>query len=78
MNDFAAPDDLCCAITLEVFRDPVRLADGITYERQAIVAWLRKHNTSPITRVILTDKNIRMDWNMRYQVAEWLRGQDAD
>lgn len=30
--------------------DPVIADDGISYERQAIVDWLKVNNTSPITR----------------------------
>uniref|UniRef100_A0A383VC19 U-box domain-containing protein n=1 Tax=Tetradesmus obliquus TaxID=3088 RepID=A0A383VC19_TETOB len=44
---------LCCPITHEVFVDPVVAADGITYERKAIVDWLGSHNTSPMTNSVL-------------------------
>jgi hypothetical protein len=44
---------LCCPITHEVFVDPVVAADGITYERRAIVDWLSTHNTSPMTNTVL-------------------------
>lgn len=30
--------------------DPVVAADGHTYERTAIAAWLQHHNTSPVTK----------------------------
>ena len=29
--------------------DPVIAADGHTYERAAIAAWLQQHHTSPVT-----------------------------
>ncbi|CAF2593036.1 unnamed protein product [Rotaria sp. Silwood2] len=44
------PDDsVLCPITLELFRDPVLAQDGHTYERKAIVEWIKKNGTSPIT-----------------------------
>jgi serine/threonine protein kinase len=44
------PDDsLLCPITLELFRDPVLAQDGHTYERPAIIEWIQKNGTSPIT-----------------------------
>ncbi|CAF1259878.1 unnamed protein product [Didymodactylos carnosus] len=44
------PDDsLLCPITLQLFRDPVLAQDGHTYERQAIVEWIKTNGTSPIT-----------------------------
>ena len=44
-----AKQDLRCPITLEVMRDPVMAADGHSYEREAILRWLRGHRTSPLT-----------------------------
>ena len=43
------PDDLRCPLTLELFEDPVTAQDGHTYERRAIVEWLNKKKTSPLT-----------------------------
>jgi len=46
--------DLECPISHEVFRDPVMLRDGHTYERKSIEDWFdRKNNTSPMTRQVL-------------------------
>ncbi len=39
-----------CPITKTLLEDPVVATDGYTYSRQAITTWLRKSNTSPITR----------------------------
>lgn len=33
--------------------DPVFAADGHTYEREAIEAWLQAHSTSPMTNLSL-------------------------
>ena len=42
---------LTCPITLELFVDPVLASDGYTYERSAIVEWVKNHHdTSPMTR----------------------------
>jgi len=41
---------LQCPITLATMREPVIATDGITYEKDAIIAWLRQHGTSPQTR----------------------------
>lgn len=44
-----------CPITLDVPRDPVRdRIDGTIYDRPAIVAWLSRHGTSPMTRRPMT------------------------
>jgi hypothetical protein len=42
---------LTCPITLELFIDPVLASDGHTYERSAIIEWIKHHHgTSPMTR----------------------------
>ena len=43
------PLELCCPITLELFTDPVQTIHGMTYERSAIVEWLKKHDTDPLS-----------------------------
>lgn len=44
------PESYLCCITQEIMTDPVVDHEGNTYERSAIVEWLRNHDTSPITR----------------------------
>ena len=48
INDAAA--DLLCPISQELPVDPVIAEDGQIYERGAIVEWLSRNATSPITR----------------------------
>ena len=43
------PPEIFCPITTEIMVDPVVTADGHTYERSAIVKWLLKKATSPLT-----------------------------
>jgi superfamily II DNA or RNA helicase len=44
-----------CPITMDVPRDPVRdRIDGTVYDRHAIIAWLSRHHTSPMTRRPMT------------------------
>jgi hypothetical protein len=53
-------DVLTCPITFEIFVDPVLADDGHTYERSAIVEWLKHHNdTSPITREPIKIKELK-------------------
>jgi len=53
-------DALTCPITLELFVDPVLADDGHTYERSAIIEWIKYHNgTSPITREPIKIKELK-------------------
>ncbi len=56
-----------CPITHEIMSDPVIAEDGNTYERSAILQWLKEHNTSPITREIINTKVINNN-SMRTQL----------
>ncbi|CAF4820355.1 unnamed protein product [Rotaria socialis] len=41
--------NLTCTITKRIFVDPVKATDGKTYERSAIIDWLRGNRVSPQT-----------------------------
>ncbi|KAK7485836.1 hypothetical protein BaRGS_00022936, partial [Batillaria attramentaria] len=52
-------DELLCPITREVMKDPVIAADGYTYDRSAIRAWLESgKDRSPMTNAVLAHKNL--------------------
>lgn len=44
------PDHLLCPITSEMMADPVIAEDGHTYERAALMSWIERNPTSPMTR----------------------------
>eukprot|EP00466_Bigelowiella_natans_P017965 jgi/Bigna1/74743/fgenesh1_pg.30_\ len=47
------PNEFLCPLTHEVLRDPVITKDGHTYERAAIELWLQRHDTSPLTNMVV-------------------------
>ncbi|KAL3130352.1 hypothetical protein ABBQ38_008180 [Trebouxia sp. C0009 RCD-2024] len=54
LTPYRAPTEHCailfqCPLTKALMQKPVIAADGYTYEKQAIVSWLRSHDTSPVT-----------------------------
>ena len=60
-----------CPITHEIMEDPVVAADGFTSERSAIEEWLARHDTSPITREVLSTKASVRNFMARSLIAEW-------
>lgn len=49
-----------------VMKDPVLLlGDNHSYERMAIVAWLKEHSTSPVTGELLADKGFMPKYTLR-------------
>ena len=44
-----APSHLCCPFTKHLFRDPVQVIHGNTYEREAILEWFSISQTEPFS-----------------------------
>ena len=76
-DDEAAPDNFKCPITRVVMIDPVSLADGHTYERQAITNWLRLHNKSPKTGAVLPDTRVTPNHVLRSVIQEDMAARKA-
>ena len=43
-----------CPITQDVMKEPVIDREGNTYEKSAIIQWLKSNNTSPVTRNVIS------------------------
>lgn len=52
------PKSCFCPITGEIMKDPVIIADGYSYEKTAIIAWLAESDKSPITHQLLPNKEL--------------------
>ena len=65
------PDGLVCPITSELLVDPVLCADGHSYERTSIEAWLADHDTSPLTGARLQYKLLVPNHALRKVAEEW-------
>ena len=61
----SVPDEYICPITQVVMIDPVLGSDGRSYERSAITEWLRTHNTSPLTREVMTVGGLKPNYALR-------------
>ena len=62
------PDDFICPITSEIMTDPVSTEDGFTYERAAIMEWLRTKDTSPKTGATLESKALIPNHSLRSMI----------
>ena len=77
-GSFTAPPAafMQCPITLEVMVDPAVAADGFTYERTAIAAWLAAgKDTSPQTGAALAHPHLAPNIALRQAIAEWRAAQ---
>eukprot|EP01043_Picozoa_sp_COSAG02_P081100 COSAG02_NODE_19626_length_872_cov_1.978008_1_plen_264_part_10 len=78
LEQLLAPDnDLLCAITGELFEDPVVTDDGHTYERAAIEEWFHSQKlagrpvTSPKTNVKLKNTRVVQNNKVKSDVIKW-------
>ena len=64
---------LRCPITNEIFLDPVIASDKQTYERQALINWLKRNKTSPKTRAEMDYEGIIDNFTVKQMVEEYLK-----
>lgn len=71
VTERGVPEDFLCPITREMMIDPVVIADGHTYERNAIEEWLVRKHTSPMTNQELVYEAIIPNHALRRQIFAW-------
>jgi uncharacterized protein YfcZ (UPF0381/DUF406 family)/DNA-binding phage protein len=82
VDQLKIPHEYFCPITLEIMEDPVVAADGFSYERRAITAWLSTHNNSPKTgeqlahRALMANKTLKIIINEFVAKIPQLQQQD--
>ncbi|KAL8110508.1 U-box domain-containing protein 26-like [Apium graveolens] len=68
------PDFFVCPISLDLFRDPVTLCTGQTYERSSIEKWLATGNMiCPVTMQKLHDPLLVPNHTLRNLIDQWLQ-----
>ncbi|ESQ50512.1 hypothetical protein EUTSA_v10022572mg [Eutrema salsugineum] len=78
-SNLRAPSHYFCPILrvrkslpgLEIMEEPEVAADGFTYEKKAILAWLEKHNISPVTRQKLDHFKLTPNHTLRSAIRDW-------
>jgi hypothetical protein len=67
------PSNYICPFTLEIMREPVLSRWGHTYERVAIMKWLRNHDRCPLTRQPLRPSTLITNAHLKKEICEWKR-----
>ncbi|KAJ9170222.1 hypothetical protein P3X46_018346 [Hevea brasiliensis] len=68
------PHLFICPISLDLFKDPVTLCTGQTYDRSSIEKWLSAGNlTCPVTMQKLHDLSMVPNHTLRHLIDEWLQ-----
>jgi hypothetical protein len=77
------PKSFFCPLTMEIMFDPVLDSDGNTYERLALMEWLKENRTSPISRQPLSDRMVIPNIALceaihEFMGSEWVSGKTAE
>lgn len=70
-------DAFKCPITLLYFKEPVMASDGHTYEKSAILDWLKYNDTSPVTGAKLQSKHLIINWTLKKSMEQTFSELDA-
>merc|ERR1712232_779991 len=69
--------DLCCPISLLIFREPVRASDGFIYEKSMLMQLLQNRQRSPMTREVLKSE-YRAATEKMAEAIEFRHGRSED
>ncbi len=72
-----AHDLYICTQGKKIMLDPVVAADGETYEREVIEAWLLEHTTSPHSGEVLANTQLIANNGLRRQITQFLDANPA-
>ena len=64
------PRSIYCPITRMPMMDPVIISDGNSYERKAIIEWVKKKKTSPLTGNKILENVILPNHSLRATISE--------
>ncbi|KAL2543391.1 U-box domain-containing protein 35 [Abeliophyllum distichum] len=70
------PNHFICPILKEVMCEPCVAADGYSYDRKAIEAWLEENHKSPMTNLPLPHNNLIPNYTLLSAIVEWKSGKD--
>lgn len=71
-KELTIPTHFRCPISLDLMKDPVSLATGITYDRESIDKWLDTgHATCPVTNQVLRNHDQIPNHALRKMIQDW-------
>jgi len=70
------PNYLKCPISWEKMDNPVITNEGHSYEKWALEKWLNNQNTSPVTGLVLTDRTLTNNYNLKSSIDDFHKKQN--
>ena len=60
-----------CPITQDYMKRPVLTPSGVYYEKSAILKWIEKHQTDPLSREKLTENMLQEDEEYKEKIKKY-------
>lgn len=71
------PHEFLCPISQELMKNPSLTQYGHSYEKKNISVWLKSHDTDPTTGVILSDKTLRPNQQLKQAISRYKKEKEA-
>ena len=65
------PSKFMCPLTSDIMEDPVMTRDGHSFEKLAILSWLSRHSTCPMTYEPLEISQLVANHALRNEIHAW-------
>ena len=79
MIEIEAPSEFVCPLTLDVMDDPIMTKYGHSYERSAILQWLRSgQGVCPLSRRPLQLQDLVTNHGLRIRIQQWRTANGED
>ena len=65
------PDAFICPLTLECMETPMMSRSGHSFERSAIIAWVKERGTHPLTREPMNLRDLISNSSLQEQIRGW-------
>jgi hypothetical protein len=69
--EIEVPKEFICSITHDCMSNPYTDKQGVSYERDAILEWLKNNNISPATRQLLTINDLTPNLALKSIIEKW-------
>ena len=76
ITELDVPDEFICPITNEIMKHPLMSIHGFSFERDAILQWLQKHSTCPLSRKELTVSKLVNNHALAARIHAWCTAYD--
>lgn len=75
---YKVPDEFICPITLECMRRPLMDQTGRSFERYAILNWLKEHRSCPVTRKPMRPSGLISNRALELKIWCWKESQGIE